>query len=59
MEKTIEVSSLMQKKRHLIVIWILQKDVDHQARISSFLLFIMVGACNEIRDSESMLAITD
>jgi hypothetical protein len=57
--KTIEISSLAQKKRHYEIIRILQKDVDDQKEVSSFLLFILAGAYYEIRDYANMFATVD
>ncbi|MEW6215182.1 MAG: hypothetical protein AB1478_08280, partial [Nitrospirota bacterium] len=39
--KDIEVSSLMQKKRHHEVIQILQQDIDRKEEISAFQLYLL------------------
>ncbi|MEW6163286.1 MAG: hypothetical protein AB1606_08270 [Nitrospirota bacterium] len=54
--KDIEVSSLMQKKRHHEVIQILQQDIDRKEEISAFQLYLLSGAYYEIRDYEKMLS---
>jgi CHAT domain-containing protein len=57
--RDIEVSSLMQKKRHHEVIRILQGDLDRNMDVSSFQLFLLSGAYYDIRDYERMLATVD
>jgi CHAT domain-containing protein len=57
--RDIEVSSLMQKKRHHEVIRILQGDLDRNRELTSFQLFLLGGSYYEIRDYERMLATVD
>ncbi|PKN32577.1 MAG: hypothetical protein CVU61_17505 [Deltaproteobacteria bacterium HGW-Deltaproteobacteria-19] len=57
--RDIEVSSLMQKKRHHEAIRILQGDLDAKADVSSFQLYLLGGAYYEIRDYERMLKTVD
>lgn len=59
LSKDIELSSLLQKKRHHEVIRILQKDVDRKADVSSFQLYFLSGAYYEVRDYERMLKAVD
>ncbi len=59
LSKDIEVSSLMQKKRHHEVISILQPDIDRKEAISSFQLYLLSGAYYEVRDYEKMLLTVD
>ncbi|MDI6727874.1 MAG: CHAT domain-containing protein, partial [Thermodesulfovibrionales bacterium] len=59
LSKDIEVSSLMQKKRHHDVIRILQQDIDRKEAISSFQLFLLSASYYEIRDYEKMFSTVD
>lgn len=59
LSKYLEVSSLMQKKRHHEVIRILQQDIDRKEALSSFQLYLLSAAYYEIRDYENMLKTTD
>jgi CHAT domain-containing protein len=59
LSKTIEISSLAQKKQHYEIIRVLQKDVDDKKEVSSFLLFILSGAYYEIRDYANMFTTVD
>lgn len=57
--RDIQVSSLLQKKRHHEVIRILQQAVDQKEQLSSFQLFFLSGAYYEIRDYEHMMKTVD
>ncbi|MDI6890607.1 MAG: CHAT domain-containing protein [Thermodesulfovibrionales bacterium] len=57
--KDIEVSSLMQKKRHHEIIAILQPEIDRKEAVSSFQLFLLSAAYYEIRDYKKMFSTAD
>ncbi len=57
--KDIELSSMMQKKKHHDLINTLQPEVDRNEEVTSFRLFMLCGAYYEIRDYRRTLATLD
>ncbi|HOI73688.1 MAG TPA: CHAT domain-containing protein [Syntrophales bacterium] len=57
--RDIEVSSLMQKKKHHEAIRMLQGELDAKMEVSSFRLYLLSAAYYEVRDYERLLTTVD